>query len=1531
MKLNSAALRTLLLGMTVAANGAIGANTNIAQVPLLNIDGTGTVKPNLMVLYDNSGSMQQTYTPDYVDDPICRAGPTLNSDAPRGCRVGDPLFMAPDFNRQYYNPKITYTPPVKADGTFYPNMTAAQTSDWTNVRSDGFEINRKNLRGQDASSINLVSGFPDSKWCKATDAADCKVNTYSYTYPDATYKVPWEINGSPHYYTILTAEYCTDRTLSTCVPVTPGAGAPTGYPFPAKVRWCTNVALTNCQAKYQGTTHPYPRFSSPNTPTGASYAVVTVGLTSNNSPVTISGMHVAEANGAVNILNGAIVVNTGIDTAAKQRALVNTLAASIVAKTGLPLTYTACVKTSTDATVKNCSDWGITLSSENLLAVIPIACANNTSKNPSNCSIVSDNSRDGWGITLTSNARATALIRVTGATSNYRTAVLSSGTRLGGTSVISTNISFAYSSTAATVAAAIASNVSATNIRAYVAPNLITRICANTAPGNVCIVDSGGVPGATVTMGSLSNNGGASGTVSSGNIVFTPVASSQAGELPITSTAVMPRGAVFLRTDIKPTQTAYPRDAARTDCADTATCSYAEEMTNVANWYTYYKTRNQMMKSALGQAFAPITEKFRVGIVALSTAAANGTFEQLPADFTGTDRASWYSKLYAMNGSSTTPTRGALHNVGHMYADTVRDVVKYPCQQNFTFVTSDGYWNGSGPTGVVDNDKLNPARFCTAVKGCPDARVQSSASLADVALFWYNGGSNTGTVSLRPDLDPMNKPGQVPGAADDNTHLHMKTYTLGLGMVGMMDFDPNYDTAPRVGGDFHRLITGATGCPWNNNGVYVWPDPQTGSSSSTVQERVDDLWHAAINGRGKYFSAQDPQEVITGVNAALNNIQARTGAAAAAATSTPNISQDDNDIFTDTFTTVKWYGELSKKKIDMNTGEVLPGIVWTTTNKLGTQVVVDGAGNDGRTIKMAGPTAGTLKNFLWSEMTPQEKAWFDNKCMTLAQCTSLSTTDRVIANTGANLVNWLRGRQQYANNEIFRAYAKTSGATPLPIVLGDIASAKPAYLREPRKSYAVIPSVPSTASFTGYSAFKEANKNRQATVFVAANDGMLHAFKASGANEGSEMWAYAPRITMHKLHKQASTTYGTNHQFTVDGSPELADVKIGGVWKTVLVAGLNAGGRGYYALDVTNPANPVALWEICADSSVCALNDPDIGLTFGNPQIGMWNNKWVVFLTSGYNNVPGTDGVATGNGGGYLYIYDVATGEQLLKVGTGSGDATTPSGFAKITAVSKNPDVDANITAVYGGDNLGQMWRFAMPGGAIVNKTLMTTTGAAQPITTRPEVTGCRVGVRLQGGVSDDITHQVVVFGTGRLLDLPDVTDTTLQSVYAIKDSPLTVAPRGANMAKQTLVRIGATGNYNLEEPPAAGGATFDGWYTDFDLNPGERANLDPKVIRGTTVVVTNVPAASSSCSVGGSSNLYQINACSGRAVDPDAPVGRVLSNTSAAVGFIIVRTATGALKLVTTLADGNLGTTNVEPALTESPRKGGWRPMRNQ
>ena len=627
--------------------------------------------------------------------------------------------------------------------------------------------------------------------------------------------------------------------------------------------------------------------------------------------------------------------------------------------------------------------------------------------------------------------------------------------------------------------------------------------------------------------------------------------------------------------------------------------------------------------------------------------------------------------VYGMDVSGSTPIRVALHAIGKMYANQSpyvaaagSEVVQYPCQQNFTFVTTDGYWNGNAAANVVSNDNVeNANRFCLKGTGCVDKSVQSDNSLADIALYWYNGGSNTTVTSLRPDLEDWTKPtGQVAVAAGDNTRLHMNTYTLGLGVDGLLNYEPNYDKAPVTGGDFYKLITGVTtGCPWNNNGAYVWPDPKTGDNSggAAYQSRVDDLWHAAINGHGKYFSASDPKQVVDGLRSALNNIEVKIGAAAAAATSTPNISKDDNDIFSDTFTTVRWYGELSKKKIDTVTGVVNSTPVWNTSNTLGTKVAAD---TDTRKIRMRSKDGGLIDfnpDNLTASDYPLERGWFANKCSALTQCSSLSASDRAIVNDPATIINWLRGQQQYANDTLLRAYSRTAAApagpaTPIPIVLGDIASrSKPAFMREPRKGY----------TLDGYDVFKSTWALRTPTVFAAANDGMLHSFDAG---TGTKNWAYMPRITMSKLHLQASTTYGSSHQFTTDGSPELGDVQIGGKWATVLVAGLNAGGRGYYALDVSDPANPVSLWEICADSSICSGDSyyPNMGLTFGNPQFGTWKKdaasdaQWVVFLTSGYNNAPGVDSAASKAGEGILFVVDIATGKVLDTLSTRS--ATPP-------------------------------------------------------------------------------------------------------------------------------------------------------------------------------------------------------------------------------------------------------------------------------
>jgi type IV pilus assembly protein PilY1 len=1563
-------LFSLLLSLSATAmlaGAAVAGPTEIAQVPLLNISGTGTVKPNLMLLYDNSGSMRNTFTPDYVDDTTtCRSRAQMSGGV-TGCRVGHPPFNSADFNKQYYNPKVQYSPPVYADGTPYPSLNRSVTKDWTVVTNDGFGINQTDLLGNTADTINLAAGFPDLRWCDSSNA--CGYNSATYSFPNDSKYTPKTFTTNPYYYTINVAEYCTDTSMTNCQGTAVGAPAPAGYPVPARVRWCDSTALSRCQAKYVGN-YKYPRFANPNGGLVASYGTITIDASAGDGTLQISDVKVTEPGATYTITNSAVSAPGGTNSTTEQATVATALAASIIAKTGLANQYTACVRTPTpsSSSVPACSTLGISLGANNIVAVVPIDCTPGaTSKAMGVCSVVPDASRAGWPLTVSApsavvaNAQAaTALISVSGTASNNKVPVLSSIT-LGGVALLPGSLTLASSDSAATIASKIrtAINANGGTVTAYLGGSTtLSDLCKNAPATTVCLINTAAnAAGQAVVMGALSNNTGSGGNAKGGSVVFTTAKSTAAtpaqnDAIPTTSTPLGAGAAVFVRTDIVPTRTSYPKDAGRADCAGT-TCSYDEEMTNFANWYGYYKTRNQMMKTAVGHAFQPITANYNVGLVSLSTAAASGAMTR-PDKFEGSHRTSWYTQLYAMNGSSSTPVRQALHSIGLMYANQApyvaaagAEVVQYPCQQNFTFVTTDGYWNGDPAANVVNNDNTeNASRFCSRAKGCVDPAAQGNNSLADVALYWYNGGSNTSVTSLRPSLEDWTRPGLVPAASGENTRLHMTTYTLGLGVDGVMNYEPNYDTAATVGGDFYKLITGVTtGCPWNNGGAYVWPDPKTGdaSGSAAYQSRVDDLWHAAINGHGKYFSASDPKQVVAGLREALSNIEVKLGAAAAAATSTPNISQQDNDIFSATFTTVRWFGELSDRKIDTVTGVVGTKSVWNSSEQVGRKVA---AASDSRNILMLDTANGSLKPFTYDKLTADELAWFEGKCSALAQCANLSLADRAVLDSGKNIVNWLRGQQQHANDTLMRAYARTSDtpaglAAPLPIVLGDIASSKPAFMRDPRKAY--------TAD--GYNEFKVAHAGRKGTVFAAANDGMLHAFDAA---TGEEIFAYAPRITMKKLHKQASTTYGTNHQFSVDGSPEVADVKIGANWKTVLVAGLNGGGRGYYALDVTDPRNPAALWELCADPTVCSgINlDADIGLTFGSPQFGTWKDSagvehWVVFLTSGYNNVPDTDGVPGGDGKGYLFVVDVATGRVLQKIGTGSGDTTTPSGFARITAISANPMTDPLVTYVYGGDNQGQMWRFDFTGGGAARVNLMASAGSKQPITTRPDVTLCQVDTRAKDGSVTSAAEKVVVFGTGRLLAVEDVGNTDLQSVYALKDTTAladALDPKwrnSVNMAKQSLAKVaGSAGDSYTISGPEVDLSTQLGWFVDLNQNAGERVNLDPAIVSGSLTVVTNLPRSSSSCSVGGTSNVYQLNVCTGRAIETtsdgvgqngaNAIAGHTLSNNSAAVGFIIIRLPSGALKMIATTASGETLTVSRKQAVSQGARRSGWRRVRN-
>jgi len=139
-----------------------------------------------------------------------------------------------------------------------------------------------------------------------------------------------------------------------------------------------------------------------------------------------------------------------------------------------------------------------------------------------------------------------------------------------------------------------------------------------------------------------------------------------------------------------------------------------DERQNFANWFSYYRTRILTMKSGAGRAFATIGSTYRVGFMTIyATPSSSTTDPQYLSikDFDPTQKASWYSKFYAMDAAGATPLKAALSTAGRNFAGKLGpDPVQYSCQQNFLILTTDGYWNLNSANPVnVSGGALSPA------------------------------------------------------------------------------------------------------------------------------------------------------------------------------------------------------------------------------------------------------------------------------------------------------------------------------------------------------------------------------------------------------------------------------------------------------------------------------------------------------------------------------------------------------------------------------------------------------------------------------------------------------------------------------------------------------------------------------------------------------------------------------------------------------------------------------------------------------
>lgn len=611
--------------------------------------------------------------------------------------------------------------------------------------------------------------------------------------------------------------------------------------------------------------------------------------------------------------------------------------------------------------------------------------------------------------------------------------------------------------------------------------------------------------------------------------------------------------------------------------------SAADELINYATWFSYHRTRMKIAKAGASEAFNQLGNNVRVGYRTIW----NRSNFLIPVGdgndgkFEGASRNTWFARLFGARGQSGTPLRAALYDTGEYFSRNdaagpygpAATADQLECRQNFAILTTDGYWNGSiGTRTIGDQDGqsgvaiYNPADESTAIRYTrahpfrdTNSGTNYSNTLADVAMKYWK-------TDLRPDQDNI-----IPTSADNPAFWqHMVTFGISIGLKGTLDqtsvSQVLRDGRPRRGG---------------NN--VDWPDPTDAENA----ERIDDLLHAAVNGRGDFIAATSADRFREAITSVLGLIQARLASGSNVATNSSTF-QSDTRMYQATYRSGIWTGDLVARDVTA-VGGISSNEAWRVSSRIAATYADAQTANDyhNRTVLTWNGTAGAA-------------------FPTGTQSGLLARNSGAAVVTGADNAMYIRGRQ---TQELSAGGVLRNRSS----VLGDIINSSPVYTRDTEM------------------------------IYVGANDGMLHAIDAL---TGNVRFSYVPAgINWSKLNSISDPAY--THGFFVDGPVALSTFRMQ-AGTNYLVGTLGRGGKGAFGLNVSTPTNFVAsnvLWDHTA------ANDNDMGYVLGLPLIVKGNNDVILAIvpngidsTSGravlyiYNMLTGaqiakiTASTGTGNG-----------------------------------------------------------------------------------------------------------------------------------------------------------------------------------------------------------------------------------------------------------------------------------------------------------
>lgn len=895
------------------------------------------------------------------------------------------------------------------------------------------------------------------------------------------------------------------------------------------------------------------------------------------------------------------------------------------------------------------------------------------------------------------------------------------------------------------------------------------------------------------------------------------------------------------------------------------------ERQNFANWYSFYRNRALSTVSAAALAFYDLSPSVRLSWQSLgncttfsSTNANSQCKNNAFKEYSPTHKGQLYAWLQSIVFDQSTPLPAALKRAGEFYStstpwqknpngtgNTTQNT--YACRASYHILMTDGMWNAN--TSDPSNFRHDAATF-----DLPDGRSYSqrrpyydttAGTLADLAMHYWATDLNPTLANRVPAYIPF-KSGDTTtdywdARNDPATWQHMTNFIMGLGLTSSLN-SPGipWSGSTHKGAGYEALVAGTKD----------WPEASSGSANN-----VYDLWHAAINSRGEFFSVDSPEAMVQAFDDILKRIADRKSTAARPAINSGQVSADENDegkVITVSYQTSyasddNWSGDVKRfeKSWNAQSNAFETAQVWSAES----QVPPWGS----RNIKIAGDNNNGLVNFTWAN------AGSASTVGTLAYWLNRDPENsNVVDNRAQQRLEYLRGNRS-GEGTTFR---QRSG------VLGDFYSSTPAVVSGARYLVNVTNALEKTNT---YSEFATEAAKRTPRLYVGGNDGMLHAFNAK---TGIEEFAFIPSAVFNKLNKLTGSNY--SHEFYVDGTPVVGDVFTGKEWRTILVGTLKAGGKSIFALDITKPGEEKLLWEF--DDSKLSEATVKMGYSFAQPTIArLHTGKWAVVIGNGYESEGHTSGKAA------LFIIDALKG-NLLK----SLEVQGTVGVANGLSTAKLGDFNADGVAdyAYAGDLQGNVWRFdllrsgrsesdpftheddketaisdfkvAYSGAPLFRATFDNT---PQPITSAPSLVLHPTG-----------TGYLVVFGTGKFFETGDKegNKSIAQSVYGIWDKQTRgelASNPGINrsslqqqsISEQTTVSAadGSTRQGRVISNNAIDWGTQNGWYLNLVQSDGEMVVENMSQL-GRTIFMQSLVPNDDPCGDGAANWTYALNPFTG-------------------------------------------------------------------